>query len=131
MIYVDSNIPMYLVGADHPNKARVVERVPGLLHAREELVTSAEAFQEIIHRFRGLGDLEALVTAYQGLEALVVRTVEVNKEDTDRARDLVAQYRRLSSRDCLHVAVMMRIGCRQVWSFDRGFDGVADITRLT
>jgi predicted nucleic acid-binding protein len=44
MIYVDSNVPMYLVGAEHPHKQRVVALTPQLLAGREELVTT-ETFQ--------------------------------------------------------------------------------------
>ena len=42
MIYVDSNVPMYLVGAEHPHKQRVVALVPQLISARDQLVTSAK-----------------------------------------------------------------------------------------
>ena len=56
MIYVDSNVPMYLVGAEHPHKSRVVALVSQLLSARDQLVTSAETFQELLHRYRALGD---------------------------------------------------------------------------
>ena len=58
MIYVDSNVPMYLVGGAHPNKPRVIELVSRLLSAREHLVTSAETFQEILHRFLALRNRE-------------------------------------------------------------------------
>ena len=49
MIFVDSNVPMYLIGAAHAHKAdaqRVLER---LVSARERLVSDAEVFQEILH----------------------------------------------------------------------------------
>ena len=49
MIHVDSNVPMYLVGAEHPHKRHVVALVPQLLSARDQLVTSAETFQELLH----------------------------------------------------------------------------------
>ena len=35
MIHVDSNVPMYLVGAEHPHKRHVVALVPQLLSARD------------------------------------------------------------------------------------------------
>lgn len=130
MIYVDSNVPMYLVGADHPSKQRVIELVSQLLSAREQLVTSAETFQEIIHRYRALNDREHLTAAYEALEAMVSQTVDVTKDDVDEARSASGRYPELSSRDCLHVAAMRRLSCTTIWSYDRGFDVVSAIQRI-
>jgi uncharacterized protein len=130
LIYVDSNVPMYLVGAEHPNKLRVIELVPQLLGAREVLVTSAETFQEIIHRYVRLADRRHLGAAYEALEALVSRTHDVTKVDVDAARALTGQVTTLSSRDCLHAAVMRRIGCQRIWSYDTGFEAAPDIVRI-
>lgn len=131
MIYVDSNVPMYLVGADHPNKKRTIELVAQLLSARERLVTSAETFQEIIHRYLALADRLHLDAAYEALEAMVTHTCEVTKADVDAARALSSRYHDLSSRDCLHLAVMGRLGCAKLWSFDGGFDLVPSVQRIS
>lgn len=130
MIYVDSNVPMYLVGADHPLKGRVVELVPQLLSAREVLVTSAETFQELIHRYLALRDRQHLGAAYEALEAMVTSVADITKADVDAARAMSGAQPSLSSRDCLHVAVMRRLGCAKVWSYDTGFDTVPAIQRI-
>jgi predicted nucleic acid-binding protein len=130
VIYVDSNVPMYLIGAEHPNKRRVIELVATLLSARERLVTSAESFQEILHRYRALNDREHMNAAYEALEAMVADVAGVAKDDVDRARLLFGIYPGLSSRDCLHVAVMERMGCRQIWTYDTGFSAVPSIQRI-
>jgi len=130
MIYVDSNVPMYLVGADHPNKQRVIELVPQLMSARERLVTSAETFQEILHRYLALRDRQHLNAAYGALEAMVSVVAEVTKDDVDAARAMSGSYPELSSRDCLHVAVTLRIGCSKIWSYDTGFDVVGAVQRI-
>ena len=44
MIFVDSNVPMYLVGAPHPNRNRAVDFLAR--STAERLVTSAEVYQE-------------------------------------------------------------------------------------
>ena len=130
MIYVDSNVPMYLVGAEHPHKRRVVALVPQLLSARDQLVTSAETFQELLHRYRALGDPEHLSAAYDALEAMISMVADVTKDDVDQARAHSGRYPPLSSRDCLHLAVMQRIGCTDIWSYDTGFDAVGAIQRI-
>ena len=130
MIYVDSNVPMYLVGAEHPHKRRVVELVPQLLSAHEQLVTSAETFQEILHRYLGLADRLHLNAAYEALEVMVSNVAEIAKGDVDAARAVSGHYPALSSRDCLHVAVMRRIGCTTIWTYDTGFSSVGAIQRI-
>ena len=130
MIYVDSCIPMYLIGAEHPNKKRVIEMVSQFLQAGDTLATSAEAFQEIIHRYLAIKNPKHLNAAYEALEEMVSLTGEITKKDTDMARNLSFQYSELSSRDCLHVAVMKRIQCDKIWTFDEGFDAVSSIQRV-
>ena len=130
MIYVDSNIPMYLVGADHANKRRVVALLPQLLAARESLVTSAETFQEILHRYRALHDVTHLNAAYEALETMIDSAVDVTKSDVDQARSLLGIHATLSSRDCLHVALMRRLGCDRILSFDTAFDAVPSLQRI-
>ncbi|MEZ5459743.1 MAG: hypothetical protein R3E65_10705 [Steroidobacteraceae bacterium] len=42
MVFVDSNVAMYLVGAAHPNKVDAQRRLEALVSARTRLVTDAE-----------------------------------------------------------------------------------------
>ena len=121
---------MYLVGADHPLKARVIALVPQLLSAREAFVTSAEVFQEIVHRYRAQRDRTHLDAAYEALEALVGQVFDVSKTDVDDARTISAKYEALSARDCLHFAVMRRAGTHRIWSYDDRFDRIPSIVRI-
>ncbi len=130
MIYVDSNVPMYLVGREHPLKHRVMELVAQLVSAREQFVTSAETFQEILHRYRTLENRGRLGAAYDALEAMVPTVADVTKADVDGARALAGQYPELSSRDCLHLAVMRRLDCSTIWSYDTGFGAVGSLQRI-
>src|SRR5258708_5713558 len=47
VIFVDSNVPMYLIGAAHPNKATAQVLLESLIAKGERLVTDAEVLQEI------------------------------------------------------------------------------------
>lgn len=131
MIYIDSCIPMYLVGREHPNKQRTMEMVSRLVEARETLVTSAEVFQEIIHRYKGISDFKHLNAAYEALEEMATLVFDVTKKEVDLARTLSIQHSSLSSRDCLHVALMKQSGCRQIWTFDTGFNLVPSLQRIS
>ncbi len=48
MTFVDSNVPMYLVGATHPNKDRALAILTKLVRDGEQFVTDAEVYQEIL-----------------------------------------------------------------------------------
>ncbi len=130
MILVDSNVPMYLIGAPHPHKAdaqRVLER---LISARERLVTDAEVLQEILHRYVAIDRRDAIQPAFDVLSNVVDEVLPVDQGAVERAKDIVMGHRRLSARDALHIAIMEKHGVARILSFDAGFDGVPGITRL-
>ncbi|MGH9188373.1 MAG: type II toxin-antitoxin system VapC family toxin, partial [Acidimicrobiales bacterium] len=86
MILVDSNVLMYLVGADHPYKAdarRILER---LISDKQRLVTDAEVFREILHRYRAIDRPEAIQPAYDALLGIVDEVLPVDQPGVELAR---------------------------------------------
>ena len=131
MIFIDSNIPMYLVGSDDDLRGRAQRALEEATIAAERLVTDAEVFQESLHRYRQSGQREAIEPTFAALTAVVAETFPVQFADVDRARRILATSTRLSARDALHVAVMQAHDVGRIMSFDRGFDGIAGIVRIT
>lgn len=130
MIFLDSNVPMYLVGGEHPNKDAAARRVALLVEAGEVLVTDVEVFQEILHRYVAIDRREFIRPAFDLLEALCDVVLPVEWRDVVRARDLVLSTPRVDARDALHVAVMEAHGVARILSFDRDFDRWPGITRI-
>ncbi|MDD9982327.1 MAG: type II toxin-antitoxin system VapC family toxin [Gammaproteobacteria bacterium] len=128
MIFVDSNVPMYLVGAPHPNR----ERLEAFLRYRpdEDYVTSAEVYQEILHRFVAIDRRRAIEDAFMLLDDLVVSVFPVQRSDVDAAREIAVLQPELSARDCLHLAVMQANGVDRILTFDNGFSEQMGVTRL-
>lgn len=131
MILVDSNVPMYLVGAGHPHKADAQRALERLVSARERLVTDAEVLQEILHRYVAINRRAAIQPAFDALLGVVDDVFPVDANVVERAKAIVLARERLSARDALHVAIMERHGIARILSFDEGFDGVPGIERLT
>ena len=131
MILVDSNVPMYLVGAAHPHKADARRLLENLISKPERLVTDAEVLQEILHRYVAIDRRDAIQPALDAILSVVDEVFPVESADVLTARDVLLGSRKLSARDALHVAVMRRHGVDQVLSFDRGFDGLAGIRRIS
>ena len=130
MIYIDSNIPMYLVGSDHPNKVRAQKLVHRAVEDEVRLVSSVEVIQEILHRYVAIDRRDAIQPALDVLLGIVDNVLDVTLADGLRARDIVLGGNRLSARDALHIAVMERAGLSEVMSFDTDFDRWPSLHRL-
>lgn len=131
MILIDSNVPMYLVGAPHPHKEDARRLLERHIAAADRLVTDAEVYQEILHRYVAIRRHEAIGPAFAALSGVVDEVLPVNLETVQVARTLLAEYEDLSARDALHVAIMRRHEIGRIMSFDSGFDQVDGIERIS
>lgn len=130
MIFVDSNVPMYLVGGPHPHKADSQRLLEAAIAASERLVTDVEVLQEILHRYVAIQRRDAIQPAFDAVLDLVDEVFAVTLEDVLRSKDVVLGKPRLSARDALHAAVMERHDVRRIMTFDTAFDDVPGVTRL-
>ncbi|MGO9088780.1 MAG: type II toxin-antitoxin system VapC family toxin [Candidatus Sulfotelmatobacter sp.] len=131
MILVDSNIPMYLIGAPHPHKADAQRLLEKLITDRQRLVTDAEVLQEILHRYVAIDRRDAIEPAFDALLGVVDEVLSVDGKVVQRAKQIVLGYRQLSARDAVHLSVMEQNGIERILSFDSGFDAFPRITRLS
>ena len=130
MVFIDSNVPMYLVGAAHPNKVDAQRRLEQLVADRVRLVTDAEVMTEILHRYVALERRGYIQAAYDVLLGVVDEVLPIDRVVVEGAKQVVLQYPGLPVRVGLHVAVMQRHGIEQVLSFDAGFERVPRIVRV-
>jgi predicted nucleic acid-binding protein len=130
LIFIDSNIPMYLVGAPHQNKAQAQRILETLVAERQRLVTDAEVLQEILHRYIAIDRRDAIQPAFDAILAVVDEVLAVERNAMERAKQIVFGYRQLSARDAVHIAVMEQNGIDQIVSFDSGFDAFSKVKRL-
>lgn len=130
MIFVDSNVPMYVVGAAHPHKVDAQLLLERSVAAAERMVTDAEVLQEILHRYAAIGRRDAIEPALNALLAVVDEVFAIEQADVLRAKRLLENLDELSARDALHIAVMEHRGVSRIISFDRDFDGYPGLTRV-
>jgi predicted nucleic acid-binding protein len=121
---------MYLIGAEHPNKERSNQIVDRLIDRGERLVTDAEVFQEILHRYSSIGRREFIKPAFDLLGKLVDEVYAVDLSIVDTARTVLGEHPSISARDAIHVASMKLHGVKQIFTFDAGFDQVREIRRI-
>ena len=131
MILIDSNIPMYIVGDDHPNKDLAMRLVSLAIAEGETLVTDVEVLQEILHRYVAIARRDAIEPAFDVLLGAVDEVLPIELDDVQVARRVIQTTERLSARDALHLAVMQRHGIDRILSFDRGFDDIPGVVRIS
>ena len=131
MIFVDSNVPMYLIGAAHPHKVEVQRLLERCVVERQRLVTDAEVLQEILHRYVAIDRRDAIQPAFDVLLGLVDEIFVVDAATVERAKAIVLERHKLSARDAIHIAVMEQHKVGRILTFDAGFDGIRGIERLT
>jgi predicted nucleic acid-binding protein len=131
VILIDSNIPMYLVGAAHPHKADAQRLLENLTSDRQRMVTDAEVLQEILHRYVAINRREAIQPAFDAILGITDEVLAIDRSIAERAKEIVMGHRQMSARDAVHLAVMERHGIERILSFDSGFDGFPGITRLS
>lgn len=130
MVFIDSSVPMYLVGAAHPGKVDAQRRLEQLVAQRIRLVTDAEVLNEILHRYTAMDRRGSIQHAWDALAGVVDDVLPVGRDTLERARQLVLQYPALPVRAALHVATMQLHAIGSVLSFDPAFDRIPGLTRL-
>jgi uncharacterized protein len=131
VILVDSNIPMYLIGAPHPHKSDAQRLLEKLVSDRQRLVTDAEVLQEILRRYVAINRRDAIQPAFDTLLGVADQVLPVDRSVAERAKGIVLGRRHMSARDAVHLAIMEQHGIEQILTFDSGFDGFPGITRLS
>ncbi len=129
-VFVDSNIPMYVAGSEHPNRAPASRFLEEALGGEFDLCTSTEVLQEILYRYASLDRLDLAEQVYDFFVALIPEVFDVTLADTDLAKDVLVSTAGISARDAVHAAVMMNRSVESIATFDRGFDRIGWIRRL-
>jgi predicted nucleic acid-binding protein len=130
VILVDSNVPMYLVGAPHVHKSDAQRLLEKFISERQRLVTDAEVLQEILHRYVAIHRRDAIQPAFNALLGVIDEVLPIDRDAVERAKQMVLGYSGLSARDAVHLAVMEHHGIDRILSFDLGFDQFPGITRI-
>ncbi len=118
MTFVDTNIFVYAVGRQHPLRERARTALQERMTSREQLCTSAEVLQELLHIYLPVERLATLDAALR-LASELGAVWPIDADDVRSARSLMTRHRGLSARDLLHLAVCHRYRVDELLSFDR------------
>jgi predicted nucleic acid-binding protein len=130
MIFVDSNVPMYVAGRDHPLRGPAQRFLERARAGELDICTSTEVLQEILYRYAALKRLDLAGAVYDLFVQLCPVVLPVTLADTDRARRLLIDTAGISARDAVHAAIMLNHDLTEIATFDRGFDAIKGIARV-
>ena len=125
MIFVDTNVFMYLVGNPHPLKARARVLLNEAVLNSETLCTSAEVLQELMYAYLPVGRLGELEDALGLIRRTSIKVWPLEEEDVRLARELHEQYPALQARDLCYLASCRRRGVQEIMTFDMELGRVA------
>ena len=128
--FVDSNIIMYAVGAEHAYRSPCLDALERIIRESLQAVVSSEVHQEILHRYLSIGLPDKAREVSIKLETIIPATLPVTLADIRRVRLLSERYPALKARDLIHAAVMLENGVTRILSTDRHFDRLAEIERI-
>ena len=130
MIFVDSNVPMYVAGRDHPLRDPARRFLSRARAGEIDICTSTEVLQEILYRYAAMKRLDLAASVYELFVQLCPTVLPVTLADTDRAKTLLVTTEGLSARDAVHAGVMLSHDIAQIATFDEEFDRLPGIERL-
>ena len=119
MIFVDTNVLMYVVGGVHPLGAEARHFIDESLAQGTPLVTSAEVLQELLHVYLRADRSTTLAHAFELVERCMDDVWPLEKADVTLASDLSSVHAGLDARDLVHLACCHRRGVAALKTFDR------------
>jgi len=127
-VFVDSNVPMYVAGREHPLRAPSMAFLERVRRGALEACTSTEVLQEILYRYSALRRMELGLRVYALFVELCPVVFSVTLADTDRARDLLEGDETIGVRDAIHAAVMLNQDVTTIATHDRGFERIPGVS---
>lgn len=121
MTFVDTNVLMYAVGRDHPLRADAQAFFEAAMEReRNELCTSAEVLQELLHAYIPVNRWATLDAALMLAGSCIPAVFDVQARDVHAARVFANGYPNLGVRDLLDLAICRRHSIGTMKTYDRG-----------
>jgi len=130
--FLDTNILLRYLTQDIAEQGqRSAELVVRMARGEESVITTAMVFFETIYTLQSYyrydrADIVPPIREILDLNTLVMEDKPVLR----RALDIYLGVPALSIADCFHAAWAERHGATCIYSFDRGFDRLQDVTRI-
>jgi len=129
VLFVDSNVFFYAKIMDREYGRPCAEALRKIESGEVAAATSVLVIVELANALRRYGLSEEVKDVVDALFSLEVSVLQVDSTDVRNAINIFNDAR-ISPYDCVHVAVMRRVGIGEIVSADREFDKVPNIKRV-
>ncbi len=129
-VFIDTNIPMYAAGKEHPLKACCLDILRSIAQGNLNAFTNTEVFQEILYRYFNINQRDYGLQIFDSFSCIMDGCVlPIKHEDILLARQLTSKptHTSLSPRDLIHLAVMHNNGIERIVTTDLGFAKIEGI----
>jgi uncharacterized protein len=130
-IFLDTNVFLYAVGAQHPLKAPSQKVLSLVGDGTLEAASNTEVVQEILYVLGRRGQRETASKLARHVIELLGPLLPVTQADISVTCDLMDRYPALPTRDAIHAATMLNNGISDIITSDGHFDAVRGIRRLS
>lgn len=130
MIFIDSNIFMYAAGKDHPFKIPSQKFLEQMTSKPKEALVNTEVLQEILYRFDAINKTGMGFIIFDQIIQSFLQVLSVTLEDLKIARK-IQETLTIKSRHAIHAATMKNANLNTIVSYDRDFDKINWIKRMT
>lgn len=133
-VFIDTCIPIYAAGGEHPLKAGCVDILASAAEGKLDAYTDSEVFQEILYRYFIINRRNTGLEVFDLFSRIMFGAVlPVRYRDVVLARKLVDEIKEvnLAPRDLVHLAVMRNNGIQGIITADQDIAKVAGIQVIT
>lgn len=131
MIYLDSSAVISAVMKNSAERSAAGRLIRRLLEEKNEIIASdltVEETEKVLRRKRRPDLAEAAVLAIR--DWTDGRIMAETPEDRSRAEEIEKRWPRVKGNDARHLAIMERLNCTTIVTFDNDFDDVEHITKI-
>jgi predicted nucleic acid-binding protein len=119
-VFIDSNIPMYAAGKEHPNRTPSIKVLELISEGEIIGVTSTEVFQEILYRYQAIDLLYKGLELFDSFSSIIDEAFSININIMREARNILKDNN-INARDAVHIATMDHYEISYIASHDRHF----------
>jgi len=128
--FLDTNVFLHAAGGSHPLKEACSRVLRKVADGSLEATVNSEVLQEIVYVLARRGRRADGTLLARHVAALFPDLLPVTRDDMLETCGLLERHPRLSVRDAVHAATMLRNGITSIVSVDPDFDRIPGIHRL-
>lgn len=120
-VYLDTNIFIYLSDKKSTYHKTCISLIEYCKNKNLQILTSTETFQEIIYLSHNLNQISNGLKTALHVQDIVNEILSVDRRTIELYLKLIAKYKSITSRDVLHLSVILTYDIKSVISYDKHF----------